>query len=179
MDAEDIVSTVVNSTVTMMKTTIVPIEILNLKRRNVRMGATNMDCIFCDFPKERIILEGENSFATFSWYPVSELHTLIIPKRHVDDQNLSHSEVLDIFILKSWLIHSLGLQEYNFGVNNGKSAGQTVFHTHYHLIPRSPLDTPTPRGGIRWVIPSKAIPDGDPQKELVEKWTQRFKAWVK
>jgi diadenosine tetraphosphate (Ap4A) HIT family hydrolase len=44
---------------------------------------------------------------------------------------------------------------YNIGVNCGESAGQTIFHVHYHLIPRRDGDTQNPRGGVRGVIPGK------------------------
>ena len=44
---------------------------------------------------------------------------------------------------------------FNIGVNCGESAGQTIFHTHIHLIPRRNGDTPNPRGGVRGVIPGK------------------------
>ena len=42
------------------------------------------------------------------------------------------------------------------GVNDGKAAGQTVVHAHIHVIPRYSGDRDDPRGGIRWVVPSKA-----------------------
>lgn len=45
---------------------------------------------------------------------------------------------------------------YNFGINDGQAAGQTVMHLHMHLIPRYVGDLPDPRGGVRWVIPEKA-----------------------
>ena len=44
---------------------------------------------------------------------------------------------------------------YNIGINNGASAGQTIFHVHFHLIPRRNGDTGDPRGGVRGVIPGK------------------------
>lgn len=44
---------------------------------------------------------------------------------------------------------------FNVGINAGKSAGQTVFHVHVHLIPRRDGDVDDPRGGIRGVIASK------------------------
>jgi diadenosine tetraphosphate (Ap4A) HIT family hydrolase len=44
---------------------------------------------------------------------------------------------------------------FNIGMNVGESAGQTVMHAHIHLIPRRDGDTPTPRGGVRGVIPGK------------------------
>ncbi len=38
------------------------------------------------------------------------------------------------------------------GLNSGEAAGQTVFHAHWHLIPRREGDCEEPRGGVRGVI---------------------------
>ena len=46
---------------------------------------------------------------------------------------------------------------YNIGINDGPAAGQTVAHLHMHLIPRFQGDVSDPRGGVRWVIPEKAV----------------------
>ena len=45
---------------------------------------------------------------------------------------------------------------FNIGINDGPAAGQTIAHLHIHLIPRYEGDLPDPRGGVRWIIPSKA-----------------------
>lgn len=47
------------------------------------------------------------------------------------------------------------IKGFNIGVNNGETAGQSVFHCHIHLIPRRPGDVENPRGGIRGVVPGK------------------------
>lgn len=44
---------------------------------------------------------------------------------------------------------------YNIGVNCGESAGQAIFHLHYHLIAPRDGDTENPRGGVRGVMPGK------------------------
>jgi diadenosine tetraphosphate (Ap4A) HIT family hydrolase len=44
---------------------------------------------------------------------------------------------------------------YNIGVNIGAAAGQTIMYVHMHVIPRYSGDTPSPRGGVRGVIPDK------------------------
>ncbi|MEK9206983.1 MAG: HIT family protein [Patescibacteria group bacterium] len=42
---------------------------------------------------------------------------------------------------------------YNHGINDGKAAGRTVDHLHWHIIPRFEGDMDDPRGGVRYVIP--------------------------
>jgi diadenosine tetraphosphate (Ap4A) HIT family hydrolase len=46
---------------------------------------------------------------------------------------------------------------FNVGVNDGQVAGQTIFHCHFHLIPRREGDTENPRGGVRGVIVGKRL----------------------
>ena len=45
---------------------------------------------------------------------------------------------------------------YNVGINIGDAAGQTIGHAHVHVVPRYAGDVADPRGGVRWIIPSKA-----------------------
>jgi histidine triad (HIT) family protein len=42
---------------------------------------------------------------------------------------------------------------YNHGVNDGRAAGRTADHLHWHIIPRYDGDMADPRGGVRHVIP--------------------------
>jgi hypothetical protein len=48
-----------------------------------------------------------------------------------------------------------GLLNARGGLNSGEAAGQTVFHAHWHLIPRREADCEQPRGGVRGVIGKK------------------------
>jgi len=120
------------------------------------------DCPFCyDNLKDRIVEEFESVIAAKDQYPVSEGHHLIVPKRHTPDWfSISDKERRDadalIKIIKSRISGSdRSVTGFNIGVNCGESAGQTIFHTHIHLIPRRDGDTPNPRGGVRGVIPEK------------------------
>ena len=95
------------------------------------------------------------------WFPVTDLHTLIIPKRHVADYfDLFQPELNAIQDLlahqKESIIHDdKSVTGFNVGINAGKSAGQTVFHVHVHLIPRRDGGVEEPRGGVKGVIPNK------------------------
>ena len=119
------------------------------------------DCVFCNNCAGRIIAENELCFAIRDGFPVTDLHTLIIPKRHVADYfDLHQPELNAIHDLLSRQRQSIMHEDksvtgFNVGINAGKSAGQTVFHVHIHLIPRRNGDVEEPRGGIRGVIPRK------------------------
>jgi ATP adenylyltransferase len=120
------------------------------------------DCIFCKKSKGgKILHENDYAFATLDSYPVSEGHTLIIPKRHFPDYfDITQKElsaVHDIIRIrrKELCRADSSIEGFNTGANSGEVAGQTIWHCHIHLIPRRKGDTPKPRGGVRGVIPSK------------------------
>lgn len=118
-------------------------------------------CAFCELPPERIVAENELALAFRDGFPVTEHHTLIIPKRHVSDyfdlfqpeRNAMQAlmEQQRALILKS----DPSVTAFNVGINAGADAGQTIFHCHMHLIPRRKGDVEEPRGGVRGVIPAK------------------------
>ncbi len=47
------------------------------------------------------------------------------------------------------------VEGFNLGTNIGKVSGQSIFHCHFHLIPRRTGDVDNPQGGVRSVIPNK------------------------
>jgi len=118
-------------------------------------------CIFCTVAPDRIVLENELAFAIRDLYPVTQLHTLIIPKRHlVDYFGLSRPELnaCDSLItaVRSQIQESdSSVSAFNIGMNAGEDAGQTVFHCHIHVIPRRRGDVEEPHGGVRHLIPGK------------------------
>lgn len=118
-------------------------------------------CPFCTLPKERIIDCNVSGVVIRDGFPVSDGHTLVIPKRHIGSFfELNEHERYDLFDLidnaKKVLDTELIPDGFNIGINDGKAAGQTVSHLHIHLIPRYFGDLEDPRGGVRWIIPDKA-----------------------
>ena len=121
----------------------------------------NLDCAFCVLAEERVVMSNEYAFAVRDLFPVTDLHTLVIPRRHVSSYfDLTETELLqcrDLLVLAKQDImqqdHSVA--GFNIGVNIGETAGQTVMHAHIHLIPRRTGDVAEPRGGIRHLIPGK------------------------
>jgi len=131
--------------------------------RQVKESYENREsgCLFCEVPKERFIAENELAYAILDAFPVTDLHTLIIPKRHVDDFfSLYQPERNAIQQLleerRQEIIDSDNtVTGFNVGNNIGEDGGQTIMHCHTHLIPRRTGDVAEPRGGIRGVIPEK------------------------
>ncbi len=114
------------------------------------------NCIFCSMPQSEIIAENELAKAFYDQFPVNQGHVLIVPKRHVEtlfEATLEEMQAINrlLFEIKEILEDKYHPDGYNVGVNVGRAAGQTVFHLHYHLIPRYNGDVADPRGGVRRV----------------------------
>ena len=119
-------------------------------------------CIFCEIAtNDRVIDQTDHCFVIRDAFPVTEFHTLIIPKRHVADYfDLTKAETSEIQQLlqkhKALIeLNDESVDGFNIGINVGATAGQTVFHVHVHLIPRRIGDVDNPKGGVRGVIPAK------------------------
>ena len=126
-----------------------------------------IDCPFCPeiiggkLPDERIFAFSADFNAIYDGFPISHGHTLIIPKRHIQFFNdLNRAESADlvemIHYVKEILDDEFKPDAYNIGINDGPAAGQTMPHLHVHIIPRYKGDVYDPRGGVRWIIPTKA-----------------------
>jgi ATP adenylyltransferase len=134
---------------------------MNISSSPLNLNQPTCSCPFCSLPKDRIHLQNALALACFDGYPVSAGHCLIIPTRHVNDYwGLTEAErqaCHELLVqLRDQIIKSdPSVTGFNIGLNAGESAGQTIFHCHYHLIPRRDGDVPKPRGGVRNVIPDK------------------------
>lgn len=119
------------------------------------------ECPFCNLKAARIWSENTVALAFYDGFPVTDGHTVIIPKKHVvsifdlslDDQKTVWALVVEA---RERLAKKYLTADFNIGINDGKLAGQTVPHAHIHVIPRRDGDADDPRGGIRWIIPGKA-----------------------
>jgi len=105
-----------------------------------------MDCLFCRIVAGEIpsmkVYEDEHAFAFLDISPWQTGHTLVVPKRHSKDAledeaalgEVAHAVVTVANLLKE----RLGASAVNLLSNAGSDAGQEVFHTHVHVIPRYP-----------------------------------------
>jgi len=117
-------------------------------------------CPFCELDTS-VVAENLLAVGVRDRYPVTPLHTLIVPRRHTADYfDLFASEHRAIAALADEVRRQIQGDDptaagFNIGVNSGAVAGQTVFHCHVHIIPRRAGDVPNPRGGVRGVLPNK------------------------
>ncbi len=103
------------------------------------------DCIFCkiisgEIPADKIY-EDENVLVFMDIRPVVKGHALVIPKNHskdileTDEKDL-HLTLLAARNVADAIMKATGADGFTISTNRGEAAGQTVFHMHFHLIPR-------------------------------------------
>ncbi|MHC5060020.1 MAG: HIT family protein [Planctomycetota bacterium] len=110
---------------------------------------SSSDCIFCkiingDIPCNKIY-EDEAVLAFLDIGPVSDGHSLVVPKAHYEKLHQCPPEVLGNVIscvgrLCEVIADAMGAAGYNVLCNNGRVAGQLVGHVHFHIIPRKEGD---------------------------------------
>lgn len=129
------------------------------------------DCIFCKIIRGEIpcakVYETDDVLAFLDIAPVNKGHTLVIPKAHHTDifelpASLGEQLTQAIKVVGASLRGTLGATGLNVGMNNGASAGQMVFHAHWHLIPRFDGD-----GLSMW--PQKSYDSMDEMSQLARK----------
>jgi len=117
-------------------------------------------CPFCALDAVREVWGNDQVSAIRDAFPVSEGHTLIITRRHIETYfEATDAEKAGIWraveAVKADLDSASSPDGYNVGFNAGRAAGQTVMHLHVHVIPRWDGDVVDPRGGIRGAVPHK------------------------
>lgn len=100
------------------------------------------DCVFCSIIDGEIpgniVYEDENVVAFLDANPVSKGHTLVVPKKHVED--IHGAEGMD-YLMDALVKVSDAVEEafdpegINIAQNNGEATGQEVFHLHFHVTP--------------------------------------------
>ena len=129
------------------------------------------DCIFCKIIEGKIpsakIYEDGKVVCFLDIMPANKGHCLVIPKNHSKDLSDMKDEDAEASIkaakkVAKALSLSLGCQGFNLVMSNGLEAGQVVFHSHIHIVPRFKDD------GLKIKWPHTKYKDGE-MKEYAEK----------
>ncbi len=107
------------------------------------------NCIFCKIVNGEIpcakVFENDDILAFLDISPFSFGHTLVIPKKHYAntlefDATLAEKLMLAIQKIAPAIMNATNADGFNVMQNNFAAAGQTVFHAHWHIIPRKDGD---------------------------------------
>ena len=106
-------------------------------------------CLFCRMAAGQIpvarIYEDDVVLAFLDIGPVSDGHTLVIPKQHCEKLDDCPADLLGqvcsrLGKLAGAVAAAMNSDGYNLLCNNGRAAGQLVEHLHFHIIPRNAGD---------------------------------------
>ena len=101
------------------------------------------DCLFCKIVAGQIpatkVFENENVIAFVDIYPQAKIHLLFVHKDHtenVSEMSESPEDIAEVFTAIGKYTKEQGLDKKGFRVvtNSGTLAGQSVFHTHFHIL---------------------------------------------
>jgi histidine triad (HIT) family protein len=101
------------------------------------------NCIFCKIISKEIpatyIRESDYLIVLQDRAPQAPIHFLIIPKKHVQDlasvEDGDKSMLSEILVMAQTLSQEIpGAEDFKLITNNGRQAGQRVFHLHFHFL---------------------------------------------
>lgn len=129
------------------------------------------DCIFCKMVAGQVpvikIYEDEDMLVFLDIGPVSDGHTLVIPKQHFARLHDCPVELLGrvcsrLGRIAKAVTTAVNSDGYNVLCNNARAAGQLVDHVHFHIIPRSAGD------GVFSQWPAYKYEEGKPESIAAE-----------
>ena len=118
---------------------------------------SNDDCIFCKIIEKeipsKILYENNETIAFLDNFPISQGHTIVIPKKHYTNLedipiNILYEIMGTVKKISNLIYKNLKNDGYNILQNNYKAAGQIINHFHIHIIPRRIAD-----GKFKLIIP--------------------------
>lgn len=105
---------------------------------------THDDCLFCKIIRgevpAKIVFENDRVMAFKDINPQAPIHLIFIHRKHSENMNASVKQdikqVMEIFSAITEYTEQAGLDKGGFRVvtNTGIDAGQTIFHTHFHVL---------------------------------------------
>src|SRR5690349_12559269 len=106
------------------------------------------DCPFCNLTeKDNVFAEGTDFIAVYNVAPILPGHSLVVTRRHVPsllDFNEEELSSLSSFALATTklILAYFECTGFDWEVQDGEQAGQTIPHFHLHIIPRRHNDLP-------------------------------------
>lgn len=128
-------------------------------------------CPFCNSEvQHNAIATSSECLALLNHSPILPGHLLIIPLQHVESlYELSESQIGDFFsfarTITEFITKFYDIEAFDWSLQEGEAAGQSVSHLHLHIIPRTAGDLPLGEEWFGKLQDSKAI--DDPKREIM------------
>lgn len=128
------------------------------------------DCLFCKIVQNEIpskkVFENDSVLAFLDINPISEGHTIVIPKNHYPTLGkVPDKEISELFkavkTVAKKIYANLKIDGYNIVMNNHSAAGQMIEHAHIHIVPRTRGD-----GLIKLEMPKEQAEEEELEKVL-------------
>ncbi|MDY0103132.1 MAG: HIT domain-containing protein [Lentimicrobium sp.] len=131
------------------------------------------NCPFCAISIQESAYASENGFLSlYNHSPILPGHSLVIPIRHANSLfELSEEEISAFFSfarkVTAFLTQTYASDAYDWSLQEGEAAGQSVEHLHLHIIPRNPGDLPE---GEDWYVQleeQRKMPVDAPERKIL------------
>jgi histidine triad (HIT) family protein len=104
-----------------------------------RGSSLSEECLFCALVRDgEHVAAGEGFVAIRDINPQAETHLLVLPERHVESfrevGEFEADEAKRMLEFVALTAREAGLEDYRVVVNVGRSAGQAIFHLHWHVL---------------------------------------------
>lgn len=128
------------------------------------------NCIFCKLAAGQIpsttLYEDEDFRVIMDIAPAVKGHAIVLPKQHMNDllsieENTAKKALFVVSKMANAIKDALNCDGINILQNNGEAAGQSVFHLHFHILPRYKED--------HFTIPWKTLSYEEGEAEAIAK----------
>lgn len=99
-----------------------------------------MDCIFCNIVAGKfgteLLAENDTAIAFKDINPLAKVHILVVPRKHTKhvSELTDPEELIGLFDLIRQVSAKFTDGQFRLQFNSGEKEGQTVFHTHAHIL---------------------------------------------
>ncbi|MEZ4104479.1 MAG: HIT family protein [Candidatus Paceibacterota bacterium] len=132
-----------------------------------------------------VFVESDDCLAIYNIAPIVPGHVLVLPKqKHTSLNDLSETQVQYFFSFSrkvtNFIVKEFKATGFDWTIQDGKSAGQTVLHLHLHIIPRVEGDFESPGGWYPAL--NKSLEnniDSDKREKLNEDEMKRVLSWLR
>ena len=120
-------------------------------------------CPFCSPAEQRFAFAARGGFrAYYNVAPILPGHVLVVPERHVQSlMGLDDDELGNFFrfarTVTAFVLAAFEGSGFDWSIQEGEDAGQSVDHLHLHVIPRHAGDLPSPGDWYPRLVESRSV----------------------